>query len=136
MLHKIEMRTIAFLCLLNITGANTAFLLAAQQKTAQETQQEEPQPQLPSMAETQTVLFDGRVFYLKSDKHRLKSKIYDYFLPDESPSNFTESIGLRIESKLLTTKKLADHTAHMETPTNHVSGKSCERGKGLSNGQL
>jgi hypothetical protein len=111
MLDKIKMRTIAFRCLLAITGSDRAFLLVAQQGTVQETPQEKPQPQPSSMAETQTVLFDGRVFYLKSDKHRLKGKIYDYFPPNESPSNFTGSIGLRVESKLLTIKKSANHAA-------------------------
>ena len=66
------------------------------------------------------MLFDGRVFYLKSDKHRLKEKIYDYFLPNESHSNFTESIGLNIGSKLLKTNQSGHQVALMETPVNHA----------------
>jgi hypothetical protein len=120
LLYKTKVRTIAFLCLLAITGSDTAFLLIAQQGTAQETSQQKSQSKLPSMSETQTMLFDGRVFYLKSDKHRLKEKIYDYFLPNESPSNYTESIGLSVSSKLLRTNQPGNQASHMDILANQA----------------
>jgi hypothetical protein len=108
------MKMIGFLCLLVImTGIATAPWLVAQQETAREKTQERLQPQLPSMAETHTISFDGRLFDLKPSAKKQSVPSYEYFLPDESASHWTELVSFLIMPEAPNANKPVDHAVRM-----------------------
>jgi hypothetical protein len=106
MFHRIpKTKKIVFLCLLVLmSGIATALRLTAQQGTAQEKTQEHSQPQLPSMAETQTVLFDGQIFGLNANPERRGLAIYDYYLPSDSYDMGVSSVPAITQSGSVFTK--------------------------------
>lgn len=102
---------INFLIVLALLTGTGAALLIAQSATGLEKPQPPQQPQLQSIAETQFLTFDGREFVLKFKAENQSVPLYEYFLSNESPSEWTELVDFRIEPKFPHANNPVDHAA-------------------------
>ena len=108
MFYKTEKTKATFLRILVLLPAIVAALLVAQRAAGLEKRLE---PQLQSIADTQSLSFDGREFVLKFKAENQSVPLFEYFLANESPSEWTELVDFRIEPKVPRANKPLDHAA-------------------------
>jgi hypothetical protein len=104
--YKPKKTKATFLRVLVLLPAIVAALLVAE-RTAGLEKRPESQPQ--SIADIQSLSFDDREFVLKFKAENQSVPLFEYFLANESPSEWTELVDFRIEPKVPHANKPLDH---------------------------